>query len=70
MLRLDASLVTPIYEGFSIPLGDGAITAIDLAGHTPGQLGYAYYPDGISDKCNWFFAGDALLSPRDLAAEG
>ena len=60
--------ITPIDPGFSIILNDGAvITAIDLAGHTPGHMGYAYYSDGDGDddggKINWFFAGDAVLAP-------
>ncbi len=59
---------TPIEPGFSISLGDGVVTAVDLAGHTPGQLGYAYYPDGDYGKANWLFAGDAVLAPIDHGA--
>lgn len=60
-----ADFVTPIEPGFSVPLGDGVVMAVDLTGHTPGQLGYAYYPKGCEGKANWFFAGDAVLAPID-----
>lgn len=60
--------VIPIEPGFSIPLGAGAVTAIDLKGHTPGHMGYAYFPDGAGGKVNWFFAGDALMAPPDYVA--
>lgn len=62
-------IATPIEPGFSITLNDGAvISAVDLAGHTPGHMGYAYYPDGNECKINWFFASDALMAPPDHGA--
>lgn len=68
-MPLAGLLAIPIEPGFSITLNDGAvITAVDLTGHTPGQMGYAYYPDGDGDKINWFFAGDALMAPLDHGA--
>ena len=67
--------IIPIEPGFSITLNDGAvITAIDLAGHTPGHMGYAYYPDGDDygddddSKISWFFVGDAVMAPPDHGA--
>jgi glyoxylase-like metal-dependent hydrolase (beta-lactamase superfamily II) len=59
----------PIDPGFSIELGDGAtVKAVDLPGHTPGELGYAYLPERTCDKINWFFVGDMVLAPPDHGA--
>lgn len=58
-----SAFATNIGPGFRLTIGDGAITAISLAGHTPGQLGFAYSPDG-DRKANRLFAGDALLAPE------
>lgn len=61
--------IIPIEPGDSVSLGDGeTITAVDLTGHTPGHLGYAYYPDDGGGKINWFFAGDAVMAPQDHGA--
>jgi len=56
-------IATPFEPGSSIPVGDGVLTAVDLSGHTPGHMGYAYYPDGDGGKINWFFAGDVVIAP-------
>ena len=57
--------INPIMPGDSIIMNDGTVfKAVDLSGHTPGHMGYAYYPDGVSGKINWLFTGDALLSPE------
>jgi len=69
---LDVPLVyfaAPINPGFSIPLGTGAVTAVDLAGHTPGHLAFAFFPDGENGKINWLFTGDALMAPPDYQKE-
>lgn len=60
-----APFVTAVEPGFTLDFDGGAIQAVSLEGHTPGQLGYAYYPDGVAKKINWFFAGDALVAPQD-----
>lgn len=52
-----------IDPGFTLPFDGGWLQAVNLKGHTPGQLGYAFYPDGLENKINWLFVGDALLSP-------
>lgn len=57
--------VIPIDPGSIIPFEGGVIKAVGLKGHTPGHLGYAYFPDGDCGKINWFFAGDALLAPSN-----
>lgn len=62
-----SGVVTAIDPGFSISIGTNALEAIDLAGHTPGQMGYAYYGRGdtVDGKINRLFVGDALLAPED-----
>lgn len=62
-----AGVVTAIDPGFSISLGTNTVEAVDLAGHTPGQLGYVYYglADIVDGKINRLFTGDALLAPED-----
>ena len=58
--------IIPLAPGDSFTVSDGAaLTAVDLAGHTVGQVGYAYYPNGDDGKINWFFASDALMAPQD-----
>jgi len=57
------NLAIQIDPEFSFPFDGGWIQAVDLKGHTPGQLGYAYHPDGWQPEINWLFVGDALLSP-------
>lgn len=56
-------LVERIDLDFRLPFNGGVIKPIDLSGHTPGQMGYAYHPDGEGKKIHWLFAGDALLAP-------
>jgi glyoxylase-like metal-dependent hydrolase (beta-lactamase superfamily II) len=63
-----ANFAIPVEPGFSIPLGGGAVTTIDLKGHTPGQTGYAYSPDGEGGKINFFFSGDAIIAPPSYGA--
>ena len=55
----------PIEPGDNFQLGDSIVSAVKLVGHTPGHMGYAYYPNGYGSKVNWFFAGDAIIAPVD-----
>ena len=57
--------IQPVVPGFTLTFGNGFIRTIDFKGHTPGHLGYAYYPDGDDRKINWLFAGDAVIAPLD-----
>lgn len=50
--------------GDSIAFGEGQLTAIQLYGHTPGHIGYAF-TDEAEGKINWLFAGDALHAPPE-----
>ena len=50
--------------GDSIAFGEGQLKAIQLYGHTPGHIGYAF-TDEAAGKINWLFAGDALHAPPE-----
>jgi len=54
--------VKGIGPGFQLSFDGGMFTAVDLKGHTPGQLGYALSDD--DGRINRLFAGDALLAPE------
>lgn len=60
-----AAVTQGIEPGYSLPFDGGIIKAVDLSGHSPGHMGYAFLPDGDEGKINWLFSGDALLAPPE-----